>query len=267
MQLYYERSLMVAADQRCNLFSPALKAALASAQAQARGAALRGGSDEAALLRTHANAQGKARATACNSPDITVASARVRKAFDGYSRLQRMTFAGEKADWRAHRIVSPDAVSWRLTQKLSAGRDRVLFGLGGQGPGQQVMATASFADGSWPYAARLVIRDITRTPLPQPHRLKAGSPLAGRAPPRAGARIVMAEGRSLADVRLLPQGAKSGVLFRFPSTTADMLQGLDPRETVALEFVFDGRSSDPVRTVHVEVGDFAAGQAFLKVPR
>ena len=41
--LYYERSVMSAANQRCGLFSADLSSALESAQAQARGAALRGG--------------------------------------------------------------------------------------------------------------------------------------------------------------------------------------------------------------------------------
>jgi hypothetical protein len=37
---------------------------------------------------------------------------------------------------------------------------------------------------------------------------------------------------------------------------------LDPREAVAVEFLFSG---DRVRTAYVEVGDFAAGRAFLQV--
>ena len=37
--LYFERSVMAAADQRCRLFTPALGSALAASAAQARGAA------------------------------------------------------------------------------------------------------------------------------------------------------------------------------------------------------------------------------------
>jgi hypothetical protein len=39
---------------------------------------------------------------------------------------------------------------------------------------------------------------------------------------------------------------------------------LDPREAVAVEFLFPG---DEVRRAYVEVGDFAAGKAFLTLPR
>ncbi|MDZ4370247.1 MAG: hypothetical protein U1C74_02340, partial [Phenylobacterium sp.] len=50
--------------------------------------------------------------------------------------------------------------------------------------------------------------------------------------------------------------------FRFPQTAAKALADLDPREAVAVEFLFAG---DRVRTAYVEVGDFAAGRAFLQV--
>ena len=43
------------------------------------------------------------------------------------------------------------------------------------------------------------------------------------------------------------------------------LMVVNDSEAVAVEFVFSGRSGDVVRTASVEVGDFAAGRAFLKV--
>jgi len=43
--LFYERTVMSAADSRCGLFTPEVSAALASAAAQARGAAIRAGTD------------------------------------------------------------------------------------------------------------------------------------------------------------------------------------------------------------------------------
>jgi hypothetical protein len=72
-----------------------------------------------------------------------------------------------------------------------------------------------------------------------------------------------AEARSVAGRDLRPQGARSGVAFRFPVAAADALAGLDPRESVAIEFLFPGVGGDTVRTAYVEVGDFAAGRAFL----
>ena len=57
---YYERAVMSAANQRCGLFTPELASALASAEAQARGAALRSGASAAALGQVEQRAQSKA---------------------------------------------------------------------------------------------------------------------------------------------------------------------------------------------------------------
>jgi hypothetical protein len=55
---------------------------------------------------------------------------------------------------------------------------------------------------------------------------------------------------------------KSGWAFRFPDSAAVELSRLDPREAIAVEFLFPG---DVTRRAYVEVGDFAAGRAFLQV--
>ena len=39
---------------------------------------------------------------------------------------------------------------------------------------------------------------------------------------------------------------------------------LDPREAVTVEFAFPGRGDEMTRRAYVEVGDFAAGRAFLR---
>ena len=54
---YYERSFVVAAHQRCNLFQPQLAAALNAAAWQARGAALRSGADDRQMAETAARAR------------------------------------------------------------------------------------------------------------------------------------------------------------------------------------------------------------------
>ena len=72
-----------------------------------------------------------------------------------------------------------------------------------------------------------------------------------------------AESRDRANAMLLPTDAKSGWSFRFSPAAQVALAGLDPREAVIVEFVFAGPNGDKVRQAHVEVGDFAAGRAFL----
>ncbi|MBS0412244.1 MAG: hypothetical protein JSR86_20155 [Proteobacteria bacterium] len=260
---------MLTAGQRCGLFTPPLMAALASAQAQARGAALRAGTAPASLDATGGRARAKAMAVACGSPDLSMAAARVRAGFQGYGALRSMDFPGDMAAWRADRTAprGPDQTVWRLVQSTRAGWDSVDFGLtaGRGGPG--LAAVAAFADGAQPYAARLVMRDPAQAAAPflDPRTADARGriPLSGRLPPRWATQAFAASGRAPAGREMLPAGAKSAWMLRFPPAAEAALAGLDPREAVAVEFLFPGRAGDQVRTAYVEVGDFAAGRAFL----
>ncbi len=76
-----------------------------------------------------------------------------------------------------------------------------------------------------------------------------------------------AEARAQADKTLLPRGSTSGLAFRFPPAAARALAALDPREAVTLEFLVQDRTGARARKAYVEVGDFAAGQAFLSAAR
>ena len=264
---YYERSVMVAANQRCGLFTPELASALASSQAQARGAALRSGASSGALAQTEERARGRAGAVACASPDIAKAAARVRAAFDGYSRLQRMNFPGDTLDWMASRGVSRIAPVWKLSQTVNFGTDRLVFGLAGKDDARLLLAVVNFPDNARPYAARLIMRDPALAPEPYLNAIQAHAkgplPLDARTPPRSATQGVLAEARGAADPGLLPSGVRAGYAFRFPASVAQTLAELDPREAVALEFLFASGARDEVRTAYIEVGDFAAGRAFL----
>jgi len=263
--LFYERAVMSAADARCGLFAPEVGAALAAAAAQARGAALRAGTSQDSLRQTEQAARAKAAAFDCRSPDITTAAARVRTAFSGYARMSRLTYAGDIADWRADRDLGR-GVRWRLAQETSFGADRMAFGLAGREGASGLLAVAQFADGAEPYAARLLLRDNARSPQAYLDRFGGGSiaglPLARRLPPRGALKAFAATARSAAPDALLPKGGEDGWAFRFPDAAAQDLARLDPREAVAVEFLFPG---DVVRRAYVEVGDFAAGRAFLSV--
>ena len=263
--LFYERAVMSAADQRCGLFAPDVAAALAAATAQARGAALRAGTSSAALRQTGRAAEAKAAGADCRSRDIAIAAARVRSAFSGFARLSRLTYPGDVAGWAAERNLGRTA-RWQLSQETSFGADRMIFGLVGRdGPGA-LLAVARFADDGEPYAARLVLRDQDRSPRPYLARYGGGStaglPLAQRLPPPIARKVYVATARAPAGADLLPKGATSGWAFRFPDDATVALADLDPREAVAVEFLFRG---DVVRRAYVEVGDFAAGRAFLQV--
>ena len=263
--LFYERAVMSAADQRCGLFAPDVAAALAAATAQARGAALRAGTSADALRATERIARAKAGAADCRSADLATAAARVRTAFSGFAKLTRLTYAGDVAGWQADRNLGR-AARWQLSQETRFGPDRLAFGLAGREGAAGLVAVAAFADETEPYAARLVLRDRARSPQPYLARFGGGStaglPLALRLPPPGAQKAYAASARAPAGPALLPKGASAGWAFRFSDAAAAELAELDPREAVAVEFLFPG---DVTRRAYIEVGDFAAGRAFLQI--
>lgn len=259
--LFYERTLMRAADGRCRLFTPALASALDAARAQARGATLRAGVREAEVLAIEQRAVSKAGTVSCQSKDLKLVAERVRKGFEGYALLQRMSYPGDRARWEADRASSATIPLWRLSQPAAFNQDRLIFGLAGRGA--QMLAVATFADGAQPYAARLVMRDPELTQGPYLNA-KPARGLASNVAPRAASRVFSAESRDMAAPTLLPIGAKTGVTFRFPQVAGDWISRLDPREALVIEFLIAGRNGDEVRRAYVEVGDFAAGRAFLR---
>src|SRR4051794_28350156 len=93
VDLFYERTVMTQADVRCGLFAPEVGAALAAAAAQARGAALRAGSNAESLRSVEAAARAKAGEVSCTAPDLAIAATRVRAAFSGYAKVSRQTYA------------------------------------------------------------------------------------------------------------------------------------------------------------------------------
>jgi hypothetical protein len=259
--LFYERALMSAADGACRLFAPDVAAALAAAKAQARGAALRSGADAASLADLQARAAA-AGAAGCRSPGVAAAAAQVRAAFAGYASMREMSFPGELASWTASR---PGGDGWRVVQRDRFGWDVMLFGVAGHGSDRPLIAAASFADGAQPYGARLVMRDasLTSGPYLDPRAADIAGrlPIDARLPPRAASRIFAAEAMAPAGV-LQAADMKGAVALRFPAAAAEALATLDPREAVAVEFLFAGADGESVRTAYVEVGDFAAAKAF-----
>jgi hypothetical protein len=80
-------------------------------------------------------------------------------------------------------------------------------------------------------------------------------------------RAFLASARALAAPGLLPAGASTGAAFRFSAAAGAALQQLDPREAMVLELVYPTRDGERVEAIPVEVGDFAAGVAFLSARR
>src|SRR5436190_2623811 len=186
VDVFYERAVMTAADERCRLFSPPVAAALAPRRVQARGPALRSGVSPESLDATEARARAAATATPCNSPDIALAAGRVRAAFEPYSRQLKEVYPGEMAGWTAERYPASKTPIWALAQPVSFGADRMIFGLAGQNGHNALLAVVDFADGAQPYTARLIVRDPARARQPYLDRRQADArgrrPLSARTP-------------------------------------------------------------------------------------
>ena len=261
--LFYQRTVLIAAGERCAFFTPDTAAALAAGALQARGDALRAGADAQTLQAAEQDARLHGGRADCAAPKTLAAAAQVRNAFAGFTKLTRIAYPGQVAGWQADRTATTTS-RWRLAQESRFGADRLTFGLAGQDTPGALMAVAQFADGATPYAARLVLRDQDRTLGPYLDQRGAASlaslPLPRRLPPAGGQAVFSAQTRAPAGVDLLPTG--SGWAFRFPQAAAAAMAQLDPREAVAVEFLF---RDDTVRRAYVEVGDFAAGRAFLQL--
>lgn len=252
---YYERSFVLAADARCGLFQPGVVSALETAAMQARGAALRAGVGEVALVASARRAKVRAGAVACSDPDLKIVQDRVQSAFSGWARTARMTFPGTTAQWVADRSAF-ETTGWRLMQPSITGASPVTFGVGVDATGEdRLKAVVSFVGRPRPYASRIVMRDtgLSRRPW-----LTAD----GRAvlPPQSARRAIWSGGSQAADAGLLSLGRKQGEAWIFPAETGEALARLDPREPFVVEFLFrdDSRTS-----ATFEAGDFAAGQAFI----
>ncbi|MEN5113367.1 hypothetical protein ABE453_05040 [Brevundimonas diminuta] len=250
--VYYERAFVRAAQDKCRLFEPRLTQALEAATLQARGAALRAGRPATELAATAGRAKARAAATPCNDAELDRVKTRVRHAFAGWSRAARISFPGDRAAWSADRFESARD-GWRLFQDGATGASPVRFGLTGRAPQDaRPAAVVSFVGKPRPYAARIVMRDASRSPRPW-----LGT---DGLPPEAARRAVFAAGSDIAPRDLLASGARAGEVWRFPDSAAEALAALDPREPFLIEFLF---RDDSVATARFEAGDFAAARAFL----
>lgn len=250
--LFYERSVAVAAHDKCQLFEPRVAAALDAATLQARGAALRSGVEASSLAASASRARSRVDQLSCQDGQLGLMASRVQSGFAGWSRAARITFDGGRSAWKGDRFES-QADGWRLAQDGTVGRSPLKFGLVGRGPSQVRLATVvSFSGRNRPNAVRLVVRNTSALPRPW---------LSGDGMPPASAQTsFFATGVSSAPSALLPAGQRQGEQWRFSEGAIEALAKLDPRETVAIEFVF---RDDSVAVARFEVGDFAAGRAFL----
>ena len=223
----YERALMAETDRRCGLFTPDIRAALGVGRIQARNAAVRARGDAAAVEQ---RARRRAAGLSCSSGDVALAASRVRAAHAGWERLTWMDFPGQTAGWRADRGRSEE-IRWRVLQTAQEAQ----LGLAGLTPQQSdLYAIARSPRGQTPAMARLTV----------------------------GRKTFLASSREPAPRPLAAPGKGRAWAFRFPPAAADALATASIRDTAELTFVAAGRGRS--RAVPIEIGDYAAAQAFVR---
>lgn len=254
-QAYHERSLVLAANDRCGLFQPAVELALRAAALQTRGVLLRAGVETPAVGAIASRARREAGSLSCSDPALRERTERIVHAFDRWGRAARLEFPASRASWRVDRFQRSET-GWRLVQDSQVGRSPVRFGLAGPSPRRvKPVVVVSFQGRSRPYAARLVMRDAAR--LPQAHGVVNGQ---ASMPPLSARTMMLAARKDDAPAGLLAEGQRRGEAWTFSDTAMAELARLDPREPFWVEFLF---RDDSVARVPFEAGDLAAAQTFL----
>lgn len=250
---FAERSALLGADRKCDLFEAPLRAALTAAAAQARGAVLRAGWSEARtdVLGQNARAEGARRP--CSDATLLHAANGARAGFAGWARLPSMRFTGGERAWIARRTRDIDG--FLLRQDMIAPRIASFGVREDNGRAALTLMLPLAAGESPPASARLAFRDRTRaarSAADLPGRTRTG--LAALAASPASANVVHAQTRRVETVERARRA-----LLTFPEATLAELAALDPREAITIDL--DGARG--TTRLHLEVGDLAAARAFL----
>jgi hypothetical protein len=274
------RYYFVQVNDRCHLLTAAATTALKAGFVEARNAALRAGRDMTALAPVLDGARDAAAAAACDAPQVTSEMGNAQNALRTYQVQMRLDLPGSRAQWTGVR-TDQDAAEWRLVQYQNTSQADFAFGLYGTLAQNALSVTAHFADGSKPYAARLLVRNpdvwatgvIDRTALGLTSQRPTGfgdiSALSFPAYNETDVSALMKPvvkvnfaGFALGGRYVGAQAPVDAQRFDFPKAAIMAMARLDPREDVVI--AFDG-DKGPVYA-RFEVGDFIPGVAYLSLP-
>ena len=249
------RSLAMALDDRCGLYSDSQRAALDAGWLQARGALIRSGHHLDELTTQFAEYSRRAQTMPCDSENAAAIAADVAFAFEILGRVREMDFPGTERVWRAERPY-PDYPAWSLAQYPVPGDSSRVFGF------FHANGTRTLSLGMPPATAfstaRITMRDVALSPELIDASLGGLLTIPGQprwvryAPSHRAQTSIWASRRTVRD---------DAVHFAFPDRLVEALFRLDPRESVRIE-VLDARGAVS-ETLFIEIGDFAAGTAFL----
>ena len=260
-EVFGERALALAIDDRCHLFTERERLALDAARLQARGILLRQGISVHALDDYSRELNAQADHTACDLPEVADLRFRVGEAFMAWQNIRDMDFPGGHYDWRASRSIMPDQPHWAVSQTAGA----MTVGLSREDGDYRFSAALPAIEGA--ASAVLVLRDSRREPnlydptmnghFPAP----AGAEWADWTPPRYARSVVWAAGMGNRDDRAGLANTEAALVFHFSNRASDQLSALDPREAAMIEVL--GRNGEVLAQFYFEVGDFAAARAFI----
>ncbi|WP_394694175.1 hypothetical protein [Hyphobacterium sp.] len=253
--IYAQRALARALDERCQLFSENERLALDGAFLQARGDLLRAGFDARRIDQTYDQISRNAANQPCNSEATLAVAANIHSAYVGWQRERFQDYVGAPTLWRANRPYGYD--SWVVTQTLLDADHSLMVGL--YNSDQTYALTIAAAVTSEIASLTLHVRDTDMSPelhdpslggLLEIEGLPSWTPYF---PPAAGSR------------RFIPSARWSDedlAYFSFSESALEAFANLDPREAARIEaFNSEGNL---VATHYVGIGDFAAALAFVR---
>jgi len=253
--IFAQRALARALDDRCELFSDNERLALDGAYLQARGDLLRNGIAPGVMDITYEQISRNAANQPCSSDATLAVANEIKFAFLAWQRERFQEFVGAPSAWSATRPFAYD--SWVIHQQTPDSALSLRFGVYNREHNRALAVSV-------PDAANIAALAITmRDPAiaPDLHDPSLGGLLSVEnmptwtvyLPPESRAR------RFVPAVRRSQDGLD---YFEFGADALSAFSALDPREAVLVE-AFD-RQGRRLSFQYVGVGDFAAALAFVR---
>lgn len=252
--VFAQRALARALDDRCGFFSENERLALDSAYLETRGNLLRSGFSAREIDSSYDQVIRNASGRPCDSAEALAIAAGIQSAFPAWQRERSQTFVGAPNAWSATRPFAYD--SWVIAQQLPSTELPAIVGV--YNHEHERALTIAVNRGTRIASLALIARDPDITPEIHDPSLGGLLQIAG-APPWTSY-LPPETGHS----RFLPSGHRSDEAldyYVFQPAVLDALAALDPREAIRIE-AFDPQGNILSRQ-YVGIGDFAAALAFV----
>lgn len=279
-QAVEKRYFFTLVNDRCHLLNAPATTALKAGFVQARNAAIRSGRDMSALAPALDQARAAAAATDCHAPQVTAEMGNAQSALRSFVTQMRLDLPGSRATWSGVR-ADQDTSEWRLVQYQNTSGADLAFGLFGTLAHNSLSVMARFADGTPPYAARILVRDpdhmasgLIDTSAPgiaahMPWGFGDATSLSFMAYDQSDVTATLRPAVKVNFAGFAPGGGYVGAQapvdaqrFDFPKAALLAMARLDPREDVVIEF----ECPDGPRYARFEVGDVITGLAYISLP-